>query len=56
MDNRTKSDMAQITYIEHKRRIFKFYQKNKRLKIALIVTNIMWAIMFIALSALLVMR
>ena len=51
-----KSDMAQIMYIEHKRRLFKFYQKYKRLKFALIITNIIWAGIVIVLSVLLVMR
>ena len=40
------NDMAQIPYIEHERRMFKAYQREKRLKILLFGTNISW--LFIA--------
>ena len=44
-----QADMAQISYIEHKKRMFKAYQREMRLKIALIASNVLWIICFIAL-------
>lgn len=39
-----KEDMAHIPYIEHKRRMFKAYQKEIKLKGLLIGTNVMWIV------------
>lgn len=48
-----QADMAQISYIAHKKRMFKAYrkayQREMRLKIALIASNVLWIICFIAL-------
>lgn len=37
-------DMAQIPYIEHKHRMFKVYQREKRLKVLLVCSNCLWLI------------
>lgn len=47
--NKCKSDMAQIDYIEHKKRLFKFYQKIRKLRIMLIATNVIWLSVVLAL-------
>ena len=47
-----KDGLAQIPYVEHKKRIFKAYEKISRLKVALILSNAIWA----AIAALLIMR
>lgn len=39
-----KDDMAQIPYIEHKRRMFKAYQRETALRGWLIGTNAMWLV------------
>ena len=39
-----KNDMAQISFIAHKKALFEAYKREKRLKIMLIATNIIWAI------------
>ena len=39
-----KEDMAQIPYIEHKRRMFKAYQREIKLRRWLIGTNAMWIV------------
>ena len=39
------SNMYQIPYIEHKKRMFKAYQRERRLKYALAITNALWIIM-----------
>ena len=41
------SDMAQIPYIEHKKRIFKAYQRENRLVWIAILTNAAWLSMVI---------
>lgn len=41
-----KSDLAKIPYIVHKARLFKVYEEKKRIRNALILTNVIWAIMF----------
>ena len=40
--DKCKSDMAQIPYIEHKKRMYKFYEKARKLRIMLIATNAIW--------------
>lgn len=42
--NEKKVDMAQIPYIVHKKRLFKAYQREMRLTIALVLTNTLWLI------------
>ena len=42
-------EMAQIPYIEHEYRIYKAYEREKRLKLMLIGTNILWALVVIML-------
>lgn len=42
-----KSEMYQIPYIEHEKRIFKAYKKEKRLIALLIGSNFFWLIMCI---------
>lgn len=44
-------DMAQIPYIEHEYRVFKAYKKEKRLKISLICSNIVWVLLVLILIA-----
>lgn len=53
---KNRIDMAQIPYIEHKKRLYKFYKKVNRLRVALITTNIAWAIALSVLVVLLVAR
>lgn len=48
-----EKEMAQIPYIEHEHRMFKAYQRENRLKIALIATNALWCV---SASVLLIMR
>jgi hypothetical protein len=36
------SDMAQIPYIEHQRRMYKAYRREKSLKVLLIGSNALW--------------
>lgn len=40
-------DMAQIPYIAHKARMYQAYKREKRLKIILLVTNMLWGILFL---------
>ena len=40
--DKCKSDMAQIPYIEHKKRMFKFYQRVNRLRVVLVAKNVIW--------------
>lgn len=42
--NECKVNMAQIPYIEHKKRIYKAYQREQKLKILLVCTNTLWAL------------
>lgn len=42
-------NMAQIPYIEHQRRMFKMHEAKKKLKIVLIATNAIWAMLFTGL-------
>lgn len=49
--DKCKSDMAQIPYIEHKKRLFKFYQKVRAMRIMLIATNAIWLSVVVALVA-----
>ena len=46
--DRCKKDikMATIPYIEHEHRMYQAYQRELRLKIGLIVSNAIWAILF----------
>ena len=37
-------DMAQIPYIEHRKRMFKAYQRENRLKWILVATNVFWSL------------
>lgn len=39
------SNMYQIPYIEHKKRMFKAYKREQILKTCLIATNVLWVIM-----------
>lgn len=39
--------MAQIPYIAHKARMYKAYKREKRLKIMLVATNVLWGILFL---------
>lgn len=43
--------MAQVPYIEHEYRLYKAYQREKRLKYILIGTNIIWAVIALILVA-----
>jgi hypothetical protein len=43
--------MAQIPYIEHKKRLFKFYQKVRTMRTMLIATNAIWLSVVVALVA-----
>lgn len=36
------SDMAQIPYIEHERRMYKAYKREKFLKLLLVGSNLLW--------------
>ena len=47
--NCSKIDMATIPYIEHEKRMFKAYQREKKLFFSLIVTNVIWVIAIISL-------
>lgn len=38
------NDLAQIPYVAHEYRMFKAYQRELRLKIALVSTNLAWLI------------
>ena len=49
--DKCKSDMAQIPYIEHKKRLFKFYQKVRAMRAMLIATNAIWLSVVVALVA-----
>ena len=49
--DKCKSDMAQIPYIEHKKRLFKFYQKVRTMRTMLIATNAIWFSVVVALVA-----
>ena len=40
------SELSLIPFIEHKKRMYKAYQREHRLKIALATTNILWFIVF----------
>ena len=40
----TDENMAQIPYIEHERRMYKAYKREKRLKMLLIGTNAAWVV------------
>ena len=42
--NECKVNMAQIPYIEHKKRIYKAYKREQKLKILLVCTNAMWVL------------
>ena len=44
-----KSDLAKIPYIVHKARLFKVYEEKKKIKNALIITNVIWALISIFL-------
>lgn len=41
-----KPDMAQIPYIEHKKRLFKAYQRERRLLKIAIFSNLFWLLLF----------
>ena len=43
------SELSLIPFVEHKKRMFMAYQREHRLKIALITTNIIWLIVFVIL-------
>lgn len=47
-----KNDMAQIPYVAHRKRMYKAYVRERRLKIALALTNAIW----IAIVLLLIVR
>ena len=49
--DKCKSDMAQIPYIEHKKRLFKLYQKVRVMRTILIATNAIWLSVVVALVA-----
>ena len=51
-----KSDMLEIPYIEHKKRLYKFYQKNRVLRMMLIATNVAWGLVVAALVAYIAVR
>ena len=52
MDKKKKTnDMAMISYITHKLRMHKVYQKVDKLKLWLIATNAIWALIVSALIA-----
>ena len=38
----SECNMAQIPYIEHRKRMFKAYQREERLKRWLLITNLGW--------------
>ena len=38
----TKVDMAQIPYVEHRMRMYRAYERERRLKVTLIATNALW--------------
>lgn len=42
-----KEDMAQIPYIEHRKRMYKAYKREKKLWICLLCSNAMWVFMAI---------
>lgn len=42
--------LAQIPYIEHQRRMFKAYKRERRLKAALIITNALWVVLTIIIA------
>jgi hypothetical protein len=42
-----EKDMAQIPYIAHLARMYKAHQREKRLKIMLVATNVLWGILFL---------
>lgn len=44
-----KTDMAKIPYIVHKARLFEVYEEKKKIKNALIITNVIWALISIFL-------
>ena len=48
MNAQKKLNMAQIPYIEHQRRMFKAYKRERKLKTALIITNALWLLYIIA--------
>lgn len=43
-DNVNKNDMAQIPYIVHKKRMYEAYQREKVLKVVLVLTNAFWIV------------
>lgn len=56
MNSEYKPDMAQIPYIEHKKRLYKFYQKNRALRMMIIATNAAWGLVVAALVAYIAVR
>ena len=38
------NNIAQIPYIEHKKRMFKAYQREMRLTILLMISNLLWLV------------
>lgn len=44
-----KTDMAKIPYIVHKARMFQVYKEKKRIKTALVITNVIWALALLLL-------
>ena len=56
MNSEYKPDMLEIPYIEHKKRLYKFYQKNRALRMMLIATNMVWLLIVVALIAYIAVR
>lgn len=50
MDKKNLYDMASISYIEHRKRMYRAYKKNARLRTALIASNLIWAVCLLAYS------
>ena len=48
--NNCKNNLAQIPYVEHKKVVFQYMYKAKRLKLWLLVSNIAWAIVAVVLA------
>ena len=51
MIDKSKIDMAQIPYIEHEYRMYKAYEREKRLKLILLGTNVLWVLAVILILA-----
>lgn len=41
-----EKELAQIPYVVHEYRMWEAYKRERRLKISLIVSNVLWAVVF----------